>query len=75
MERLFDQFQIAPHAIIPYDETRLGFRHGDKLAISRITSADRKFKYFALPTASSSQILFRVGLVKRNRFLKKHTGR
>lgn len=57
METLFQRFQIVPHAIIPYDETRLGFRHGDKLAISRITSADRKFK-FVSPSFFSFRCIF-----------------
>jgi hypothetical protein len=39
MEELWNTRQIVPHAIMPYDETRL--RLGEKLTLERVTSADR----------------------------------
>lgn len=42
MELLWKKRQIVPHAIMPYDETRLSLRGGNKLEIQRITSADRE---------------------------------
>jgi hypothetical protein len=41
MRNLWDTRQIVPHAIMPYDETRLSIKAGGKLEIHRITSADR----------------------------------